>query len=159
MADLPGHLILRSNSCNMKYHCLPLALFLCVAFSRLQAQNADLQTIRNIMADQEAAWNAGDLPRFMAGYWQSDSLTFIGSRGLTHGWQTTLDNYKKSYPDAEAMGKLTFTLLTVEQLSPTSAYVIGKWQLARIKGDLSGHFTLLWKKIEGAWVIVADHSS
>ena len=140
-----------------------ISVFLCIAFfafSNLShAQNTDLQAIRQIMANQELAWNNGDLEAFMSGYWHADSLVFIGSRGLSHGWQTTLDNYRKSYPDRETMGKLTFTLLTIEQLSPTSAYVIGKWQLARTKGDVSGHFTLLWKKMEGIWVIVADHSS
>jgi len=117
------------------------------------------QAIRRVMADQESAWNRADLEAFMDGYWKSDSLTFIGSRGVTNGWQATLDSYKKGYPDAEAMGKLTFTILTLEILSPESAYVIGKWHLARTKDELGGHFTLLWKKIGGKWVIVADHSS
>ncbi len=117
------------------------------------------QAIRRVMTDQESAWNRADLEAFMDGYWKSDSLTFIGSRGITNGWQATLDSYKKGYPDAEAMGKLTFTILTLEILSPESAYVIGKWHLARTKGELGGHFTLLWKNIGGKWVIVADHSS
>ncbi len=142
----------------MKYVCV-LFFFLLVSISRSVAQNTDEAAIRRIMSDQETAWNTGNLSDFMAGYWRSDSLVFIGSRGLTYGWQATLDNYKKSYPDRETMGQLTFTLVSVAQLSPTSAYVIGKWQLTRAKGDVSGHFTLLWKKIEGRWVIVADHSS
>lgn len=124
----------------------------------LSAQKSET-TIRQIMADQELAWNRGDLEAFMAGYWRSDSLRFIGSSGLTYGWQQTLDNYKKGYPGPEAMGKLKFTILSVEQLSKRSAYVIGKWHLTRKAGDLSGHYTLLWKKIKGKWVIVADHSS
>ena len=133
-------------------------LFLTGLLSSLSAQKAE-NTIRRIMADQELAWNRGDLEGFMQGYWQSDSLRFIGSRGLTYGWQQTLDNYKKGYPDADAMGKLKFTILSVEPLSKRSAYVIGKWHLARKAGDLSGHYTLLWKKLKGKWVIVADHSS
>jgi len=124
------------------------------------AQSAAERSIRGIMAEQELAWNRGDLPAFMQGYWQSDSLRFIGSRGLTHGWQTTLDNYRKGYPDRAAMGTLKFTILSVEKLSRRSAFVIGKWHLTRgEKGDLSGHYTLLWRKIKGHWVIVADHSS
>lgn len=123
------------------------------------AQSAET-TIRGIMARQEAAWNQGNLDSFMIGYWPSDSLRFIGSRGLTYGWQATLDNYRKSYPDRDAMGTLKFTILSVEKLSRRSAYVIGKWRLTRgEKGDLSGHYTLLWRKIHGKWVIVADHSS
>lgn len=135
-----------------------LCLALLLAFAA-HAQSAE-HNIRSIMANQEAAWNRGDLPAFMQGYWRSDSLRFIGSRGLTYGWQTTLDNYRKGYPDRAAMGTLKFTILSVEKLSRRSAFVIGKWHLARgEKGDLNGHYTLLWRKIKGRWVIVADHSS
>jgi len=121
--------------------------------------SADESAIRKVMQQQEVAWNAGNLEAFMEGYWPSDSLRFIGSKGLTYGWAATLANYKKGYPDAAAMGQLTFTLISVELLSRKSAFVIGKWQLKREAGDLSGHFTLLWKKLKGQWVIVADHSS
>ncbi len=117
------------------------------------------RAIRAVMADQQAAWNRGDLTAFMDGYWRSDSLRFIGSRGLTYGWQPTLDNYRKGYPDRDAMGQLTFDILSVEQLSARSAFVVGRWHLARKSGDVGGHYTLLWKKIGGKWRIVADHTS
>lgn len=115
--------------------------------------------IRSIMDRQEKAWNTGELEDFMDGYWESDSLMFIGKSGVNRGWQTTLDNYKRSYPDKAAMGTLTFNILTVEVLNRKSAFVVGKWHLAREAGDLEGHYTLLWKKMKGEWVIVADHSS
>ncbi|MGI9158739.1 MAG: YybH family protein, partial [Saprospiraceae bacterium] len=135
-----------------------LFIFLSPILSAQPSPRAET-AIRAIMARQEAAWNRGDLEAFMDGYWRSDSLQFIGSRGLTYGWHQTLDNYRKGYPDRAAMGTLTFTLLSVQPLSQKSAFVVGKWHLKRNAGDLSGHFTLLWKKIKGAWVIVADHSS
>ncbi len=142
-----------------KYLILSLCIFGCALTLKIQAQNKAEKAILTVMHAQEIAWNKGDLTAFMEGYWHSDSLTFIGSRGLTRGWQTTLDNYKKSYPDAAAMGKLTFTILKVEQLDRKNAFVIGKWHLKRVKDELSGHYTLLWKKVGGKWVIVADHSS
>lgn len=143
----------------MKYW-LPF-LWLCAATLTVSAQHTadDASEIRTIMAAQEDAWNRADLEAFMEGYWKSDSLRFIGSRGLTFGWQQTLDNYKKSYPDAEKMGKLTFTILSVEILSPESAFVTGKWLLNRAADAPEGYYTLLWKKIAGRWVIVVDHSS
>lgn len=95
----------------------------------------------------------------MQGYWKSDSLMFIGTRSVTFGWQPTLERYKKGYPSAEAMGNLTFTILSLQILSPESAYVIGKWRLTRTEDEIGGHFTLLWKKIDGKWLIVADHTS
>ena len=144
----------------MRFALLLLTLFLATSTASAQRAARDEAAIRRVLTGQQAAWNRGDLEGFMAGYWRSDSLKFIGSRGLTYGWQQTLDNYRKGYPTREAMGTLTFTIISVEPLARRSAFVIGKWHLGRpAEGDLSGHFTLLWKKIGGKWVIVADHSS
>ncbi len=123
------------------------------------AQSKDEFTIRNIMSAQITAWNNGDLQNFMQGYWQNDSLKFIGKSGITYGWKQTLENYKKNYPDTFAMGKLAFDLIEVKRLSPLYFFVVGKWRLTRSIGNLNGHFTLLFKKINNKWVIVADHSS
>ena len=124
------------------------------------AQANQLDVIDSLMKVQEDAWNRGDLETFMAAaYWQDDSLAFIGRSGVNHGWLTTLNNYKLSYPDELAMGLLTFGNEHMELLSDSSAYVIGSWRLDRSADTLSGYYTLLWKRIEGRWVIVADHSS
>lgn len=140
----------------MKNVLLVLTLF--VALQSF-AQNSDEAKIRGVLAAQTKAWNRGDAEGFMQGYWKSDSLLFIGKSGVTHGWQKTLENYKKGYPDTAAMGKLAFDILSVKKLSPEYAFVIGKWMLKRSIGDLSGHYTLLFRKIKGQWMIVADHSS
>ena len=123
------------------------------------AQSKDEQAIRNVLATQNAAWNRGDIDGFMKGYWENDSLMFIGKSGVTYGWANTLKNYKKGYPDTAAMGKLTFTLIQVKKLSPEYYYVTGKWFLRRSVGDVGGHYTLLFRKIKGQWVIISDHSS
>lgn len=138
---------------------LTIYLLIHIGVPDIAAQSRTADAIKKVMDTQQQAWNEGNLEAFMAGYWRSDSLCFIGSRGLTHGWDQTLANYQKGYPSADAMGKLTFTVLSVERLSRKSAYVIGKWHLARKGGDLQGHYTLLWKKIKGQWYIVSDHSS
>ena len=122
-------------------------------------KNESLESIKSAMAEQEASWNEGNITGFMKWYWKSDSLTFIGSKGLTYGWNHTLANYQKSYPSTEAMGKLHFTNLEMNILSPQNAYVIGKWELFRQTDTLSGHYSLLWKKMGQSWFIVADHSS
>jgi ketosteroid isomerase-like protein len=119
----------------------------------------EVATVKSLMDQQQSAWNRFDIEGFMEHYWKSDSLKFIGSKGLTYGWQKTLDNYKKSYPDKEAMGQLTFDINSAELLGKTSVYVIGKWTLHKKNGEAGGYFTLLWKKINNKWVIVADHTS
>ena len=134
-------------------------LMLQVALQAQQVKPHDHKMILDVMQAQETAWNQGDLEGFMQGYWHDDSLRFIGKSGITFGWQPTLDNYKKGYPDRAAMGKLTFTILRVESLAWKRAYVTGAWHLQRSQDAPQGYFTLLWRKIHGKWVIVADHSS
>ncbi len=123
------------------------------------AQSADEKAIRRLLSEQTTAWNQGNIEGFMKGYWENDSLMFIGQSGITWGWQKTLDNYKKNYPDKARMGQLFFDLLSVKRLSPEYFQVVGKWFLKRTAGDVGGHYTLLLRKIKGKWFIVSDHSS
>lgn len=128
-------------------------------YSIAQLSADDEKAIRKIMSAQEQCWNNADLECFMSGYWQSDSLKFIGKNGLTFGWQQTLDNYKKSYPTAEKMGKLSFEIISIESLGKEHVLLIGKWRLDRAEDVLHGHYSLTWKKINSEWKIIADHSS
>lgn len=123
-----------------------------------QESEAEIQ-IREVLVNQETAWNRGDFKGYMSGYWNDDSLKFIGKSGIQYGWQNTLENYKKSYPDKESMGNLKFEIINVDILEEASAFVIGKWKLTRDIGNLEGYFTLLFKWIDHKWVIVCDHSS
>lgn len=136
--------------------CSLAALFL---FLHTWAQPADEQAIRKVLNDQIIAWNNGNVEEFMKGYWNNDSLMFIGKSGVTYGYQNTLMNYKKNYNNADAMGTLSFDLVKVQRLSPEYFFIVGKWHLKRKIGDVGGHYNLLFKKINDAWVIVADHSS
>ena len=128
-------------------------------FIAATAQSKDELLIRASMAEQLRAWNAGDINAFMQTYWQNDSLMFIGKSGVTYGWQNTLNNYKKNYPDTAAMGKLDFNIIDVKRLSAVYFSVVGRWHLARSIGDIGGHFTLLFRKVKNKWVIISDHSS
>lgn len=138
-----------------------LILSVIVVFSVVivSAQSKDEVIIRATLETQRLAWNEGNVEKFMEAYWKSDSLMFIGKSGVTYGWQKTLDNYKQNYPDAAAMGKLTFDILEVKRLSVMYFFVVGKWHLTRTIGDVEGHFTLIFKKVKNKWVIVSDHSS
>ena len=135
------------------------SLLCLIFFNCAPAQSKDELLIRDILHQQTLAWNGGDIQKFMEPYWHNDSLMFIGKSGVTYGWQKTMDNYKKNYPDAATMGQLDFELIHVKRLSVLYYHVTGKWHLARAKGDVGGYFTLLFKKIKNAWVIISDHSS
>lgn len=139
-----------------KLTILFFALFL---LQHARAQDKDELAVRKILNEQTLAWNAGNIEEFMKGYWKHDSLMFIGKSGVTYGYQNTLMNYKKNYGNADAMGTLSFDLIKVQRLSRDYYYVVGKWHLKRTIGDVGGHYDLLFRKVNGSWVIVADHSS
>jgi ketosteroid isomerase-like protein len=136
-----------------------VVILLLLISAGLSAQSKDETAIRQLLARQTGDWNRGDVDAFMKGYWENDSLMFIGKTGVTYGWTNTLNNYKKGYPDTAAMGKLSFDLIKVQRVSKKYYFVVGKWYLKRSIGDVSGHYNLLLEKINGKWVIIADHSS
>ena len=142
----------------MKRKILLALLLISGSFAAISQTTAESE-IRQLLQTQTEAWNRGDLSAFMNGYWPSDSLLFVGKSGPTYGYNKTLNNYRKSYPDTTAMGKLHFDILKIERLAENVRFVLGKWHLQRSIGNLEGHFTLLFKKLNGKWLIVADHSS
>jgi ketosteroid isomerase-like protein len=150
-----------NNVAYVSKYCLELLILFIIVFTpaNATAQNKDEQAVRKLLNAQLKGWNNGDIVTYMKGYWNSDSLVFIGKNGVKYGYKTTLENYKRNYPDTSAMGKLNFDLLEVKRLSGEYFSVVGKWYLQRTIGDLQGYFTLLIRQIKGKWMIVMDHSS
>jgi len=136
-----------------------LLILLLIPVINAYPQATESQQIENVLNTQKDAWNRGDMEGYMDGYWQSDSLVFVGSNGITKGWQQTLERYKKSYPDKKTMGRLNFVFEQIDIIGGDEAFVLGRWSLKRVKGDLGGFFTLRLRKITGAWKIILDHSS
>lgn len=136
-----------------------ILLFLLIGFFCKAQTPKDRQAVLAVLEQQRNAWNKGDVEAYMQGYSKNDSLLFVGKNGPTYGWQKTLDNYKRGYPDKAAMGFLTFGIKKVEFLNKNVAFVLGSWNLKREKDEPKGYFTLLLKKINGEWKVVVDHSS
>jgi len=136
-----------------------LVFITCILLFAIKAIAQEKQAVLKVLDTQRMAWNKGDLEGFMQTYWKSDSLLFVGQNGPKYGWQTTLDNYRKTYPDKAAMGTLSFDIKEVRFITFDDAFVLGAWYLERQKDQPKGFFTLLLKKINGQWIIIADHSS
>ncbi len=126
-----------------------------------QVSDKDIKAIEQNMEEQVECWNQFDIPCYMKHYWHSDSLLFIGKNGVTKGWQSTLDNYLEGYQDSTAMGELSFDNILIQKLDKETVQVVGKWYLKRsgMKSDIFGHYSLIWQKKNGKWVIISDHSS
>lgn len=136
-------------------------VFFLVSFSVAQNKISDKEKseISTLLEKQIDAWNEGNLEKFMETYWKSDQLVFVGSRGPTYGWQATLDNYKKGYPDKRAMGTLDLKILNISKIDRKTVFVIGRFELTREIGNMAGHFTLIIQKFGKNWYIISDHSS
>ena len=144
-------------------YCLMIPLLLIISCKIQKAQNYnsadDKSEISRVLTDQERAWNQGDIERFMEGYWNDEKLTFIGKNGISYGWDTTLNNYKKGYPNRNAMGKLHFEVFELNPIASDVYYMLGQYTLTRADDQPTGFFTLVWKKINNEWLIISDHTS
>lgn len=137
-----------------------VVLFFMLTFTAFSQTTKDEREVMEVLGRQNMNWNRGDIDAFMQDYWASDSLMFIGKNGVVYGWKATLERYKKSYPDKATMGNLKFDIQKIDFHSKTACWVLGKWHLTREeKGDVGGYFTLIFKKINGKWLIVSDHTS
>lgn len=115
--------------------------------------------IRAVLTNQQSAWNRGDIPAFLQGYWNSPELTFAGSDGIVRGYDELMERYRKTYPDKARMGDLEFSGLEIRSLGSDSALVLGHWHLKRTVGDAGGVFSLVFHRFPVGWRIIHDHTS
>ena len=129
---------------------------MCLACNSSEEQ--DKAQILQLLNQQEQAWSNHDLEGFMQGYWQSDSLKYYGSNGLSLGWEKTLSGYHKRYPTKAETGSLKFTIDDITKIEANSYHVMGQYHLTRSAGDANGVFLIILRRIDGVWKIVADMS-
>lgn len=119
-------------------------------------QQTETAAILAMLGAQDAAWNRGDIPAFMSGYWNSPELRFASGGTIARGWQATLDRYETKYDSPEKMGTLLTSDHEIIFLAPDAAVAHGRWQLEREGDAPSGLYTLVLRKIDGAWRIISD---
>lgn len=138
-------------------------LFLTFAVLGVKAENnikeKEIDKVNALLDKQVESWNKGNLKKFMDTYWKSEDLIFVGSKGVTYGWQRTFDNYKQNYPNKRSMGNLQFNILDIRKIDKRSIFVVGRFFLTRNAENVEGHFTLVIQKKGRKWLIVSDHSS
>lgn len=140
-----------------------VALLSTAAFAQNSAGDSgkDSTAIKQVLTNQQAAWNRGDIDTFMHGYKDSPETTFIG-KTIAYGYQPIIERYKTRYATREAMGTLDFSGITVKMLGKNYAVVTGKFHLARTTaggGDASGIYSLIFERQPEGWRIILDHTS
>lgn len=117
--------------------------------------------IRQVLEEQQRAWNAGNIEEFMKGYENSEATTFMGKE-VSRGYSGVIARYRRTYSNQEQMGKLTFSEIEVRMLGKDHALVLGKFALERTAaggGAASGRYTLIAKKTKQGWKFIHDHTS
>ena len=135
---------------------LPLLLMLVTVWSWAASVEDE---VKGVLNKQVAAWNRGDTDAFLEGY-ASDTV-FVGEK-MTRGLEGLKKRYQEHYPTRAAMGKLAFYDLEIHPMGKDYAYVIGRWQLDRDKeggGNVSGVYSLVFRRTAIGWKIVLDHTN
>ncbi len=138
---------------------LLLFSFACTKKANTNLSAEDFKSIKVVLDSQVSAWNKGDIKTFMKGYWNSDSLRFIGRKGVRFSYKSVESNYLKNYNSIEKMGHLSFDSLVFTQISGNDkiANVTGQWKITG-PNNAGGFFSLLFKKVETDWKIIVDHT-
>jgi ketosteroid isomerase-like protein len=140
-----------------------VVLLLCAGVEATQKKPKEpkaAEAIRTLLDKQVADWNRRDLEGFMSAYWQTTELSFYSGGTKTYGWQQTIERYRNRYQSGgREMGQLDFSDLQIEMLSPTSAFVRGRWHLKMKDSEPGGLFTLIFRKLPNGWKIIHDHTS
>lgn len=106
-------------------------------------------------------WNRGDLDGFLDGYWKSPRVVFQSGGQRFDGWEAMRSRYHHRYKaEGRAMGRLEFTGLEIEPLSPETALARGEFRLTMPDGTRpAGLFTVIFRKLPEGWKIIHDHTS
>jgi uncharacterized protein (TIGR02246 family) len=124
-----------------------------------QAPAAAEAAVRAVIDRQAAAWNAGDLDGFLAGYVPTAELRFVTGADVVEGFELVRERYRTKYGTPARMGRLEFGDLEVRMLAPDAALATGSWQVDNDSGRHAGRFTLLFRRMGEGWFITLDHTS
>jgi ketosteroid isomerase-like protein len=121
---------------------------------------SDRGVVEAVLAEQQAAWNRGDLPGYMEAYARTSGLVFTSGGKIRSGWDQTLAAYQKRYGAEKAgMGHLTFDILGVQAVGSDGAVVLGRWRLTETPQAGAGLFSVVLERRPEGWRIIHDHTS
>jgi uncharacterized protein (TIGR02246 family) len=131
------------------------------AASQPSAQQESVRAeIARMMDSAAAAWNRGDLDRFMQDYAPDTTTTFIGSKGILRGRKAIRKAYAPRFAPGGVRDSLSFENLEVDMLAKDVVNVIAYYRLMRKDSTTGrGPTSLVMRKIKGRWLIIHDHSS
>lgn len=116
--------------------------------------------VDHLLTQSEEAWNAGDLEGFVGWYERGPETTFLGSSGLTHGWEAIRDRYAGRFQPGAARDSLRFEDLETRPLAPSLGLATARYVLFQDDSvTATGVFTLIVERTPEGWRIIHDQSN
>ncbi len=116
--------------------------------------------VDHLLTESEKAWNGGDLAGFIDWYKRGEETSFLGSNGLTHGWDTIRQRYAGRFEPGASRDSLRFEELVTRPLAPWLGLATARYVL--FQGDSvtsTGVFTIVVEKTPEGWRIIHDQSA
>lgn len=145
-----------------------ILLVLCTAVELAHAQkdtlytatHNQLQVVKVVLA-QQAAWNKGDLPAFLAFYKDApDTQVILGAPAK--GTETIRNAFRLNYPNKDAMGLIEYSDVEARELGENFCLATGKYHLERSKkagGSADGTFTEIMEKTDKGWQVIFSETT
>jgi ketosteroid isomerase-like protein len=155
---------LMNSTFSSRRSLLPLVValsLLAIAYAN-DAKARPQDEIQVVLDNQVAAWNRGDIAGFMAGYWNSPDLIYLGNHRVVRGWQSLLDSYHQAFLPAggKDMGTLKLPEEEINMFGNDTAIVWGKYVVTTKDGKARGGlYTLVMRNLPGGWLTVYDRTS
>jgi ketosteroid isomerase-like protein len=117
--------------------------------------------VTKVVLAQQAAWNTGDLDRYVSFYKDAQDTEAILA-GPVLGVDAIRKAFHINFPNRDAMGAIEDSEVTVRALGDNFALATGKYHLMRNKkagGDAFGTFTQIFEKTASGWQVIFSENT
>jgi hypothetical protein len=116
--------------------------------------------VDQLLTRSAEAWNGGDLEGFIGWYKRGPETTFLGSSGLTHGWEAIRDRYADRFGPGAARDSLRFENLETRPLAAGLGLATARYVLFQEDSvTATGVFTIVVEQTPDGWRIIHDQSN
>jgi uncharacterized protein (TIGR02246 family) len=139
----------------------PVWSFDSVSSNPADDEQSSARQVYLLIMGQVSAWNSQDIEGFMAAYWKSPKLVYLDDGEQVFGWDQLYANYQNGFADRSLMGYLEAQRVKVQMLEADMAYVLLWWDMmiGRPRSKVVGTSTLVVRRLDGEWKIVAAHTT
>jgi ketosteroid isomerase-like protein len=138
---------------------LASVLLVAAACTARQAPSNPTATIAAMLESSAAAWNGGDLDRFMSDYVADTMTSFIADGRPHYGFDWIRARYAPGFEPGAPRDSLRFVDVAARSLG--TEYILATARYVLFRGDSttsSGPFTLVLHLTAGNWKIIHDHT-